>query len=331
MNYLFARDPNIQWEQLRALKRDWAKTYREQTFYPIHLYPAVRDWNRQAWTSFSTTFNTSDLSRFSRSTSWGGGGGLNFGLFSIGGSARETRNEHRMSSDIRKMHLELEYLRVRVRAPWLTRNVLYRRNWAFDPEVYGNTWEHRLSDGGDPVNGVRPTGRMPLLPHDILVARKVRIAGLEAESDRRFVETEFRSGGGFGWGPFRIGGHYHDKRTEQYVHGTLDRETISIDRPQIIGWMSALLPECPNPDPQLNWETDVRPRLAEHELGEAEASRERDDLWAEIAYLSEEDMDSQSVRDRDAALAARLPLPAGEVAALKTERDELLAARQGSA
>lgn len=261
VDYLNARDPNTQWEQLRQAKAAWRhNSHLRGDFFPSFVYPAVRDWTspQTSWASVDLRFSSSSFQSFSRSTAWGGSVGLSFGLFSFGGGASGSHNEYQMHSDHSDLRISFEYLRAIVDRPWLSSQIFTRQNWYWDRHFYGgNTAAMDLSNGGDPANGIRPLGRMPLYTTDLLVVRNVVISGLMSEQDAQFVQNQFSAGASVGFGPFSVSGSYSESTSSTDVRGSFSGGTLTIPFAQIIGFCSSLMPRCPNPDRSLDWEPGV--------------------------------------------------------------------------
>jgi len=129
--------------------------------------------------------------------------------------------------------------RVEILRPWLNPLVLRSRAWRWSPA--SATYGVQVSSGGNLAGSVIPTGVMPMLPVSVLLARNVVIDWSDngelanAYRQRRTLSHEIR------WGPFRLTG-----AVQNGGH-------IDLPDPQLIGYISELLPRCPDPDLRLPW------------------------------------------------------------------------------
>lgn len=130
--------------------------------------------------------------------------------------------------------------RVEIIRPWMDVNVFYSRAWRWSRAsvAYGVT----VSTGGDIAGRLVPTGAMPVLPTTAILGTDIEIYWKEGSPMASAMREHLDSGDDVRFGPFslasaKLGDEHHIK-----VPGT-----------QLIGFISAILPQCPNPDPLLHW------------------------------------------------------------------------------
>lgn len=130
--------------------------------------------------------------------------------------------------------------RIEIIRPWMDTNVFYSRAWRWSPASV--SYGVRVSTGGDIAGRIVPTGAMPVLPTTALLARDVEIYWNDNGLTVNEIANHLGKGHAMRFGPFRlsrarIGDEHH----------------ISAPDPQLIGFISTILPKCPNPDPTLPW------------------------------------------------------------------------------
>jgi hypothetical protein len=105
-----------------------------------------------------------------------------------------------------------------------------------------------ISTGGDIAGAVLPTGVMPVLPTTAIMARDLVIVWQDSQAAARVLAGTVSS-----LGPFLLTG---GRQAE-------DEHRLEVPDPQIVGFLSPLIPRCPNPDPALPWPLqDSTPGLA---------------------------------------------------------------------
>lgn len=253
---ILAGSPEAYWNELRR-KLDANKRIAPTrgNYLQTLLDPAVSRWPRSSWSKFDCLVDDQTATRKSRSTSWGGGGGFGIGLWSFGAGVSGSTDRRTRETTASEIEIEFEYQRVRIVRPWLNSNIFNQRFW---------TWKRThgfdlLSDGGNlhAEPPVRPAGRMPLLPTHAIIARNVSLRAEFSESEHRYMHSQFTSRMSVGWGPFKVSGYYSKSTMDQYDHAHVEKEGITIERPQIIAFTGNLHPATPNPDRSLPWGPDA--------------------------------------------------------------------------
>ena len=86
---------------------------------------------------------------------------------------------------------------------------------------------------------------MPVLPTSFVVAKDIVISASWSKTDLDFIKKQTSAGGGFGIGPFAIGGTYASSSSKQTYTSAIAGGTISVPGVQIIGVISQVLPITP--------------------------------------------------------------------------------------
>ncbi|MBS4189475.1 hypothetical protein KHA94_04485 [Bacillus sp. FJAT-49705] len=248
LKLLTGRGPGIIYNNLRQDFTDSRATdSRQNEFYRTYYDPdgALTSYPN-SWSTL--TFDHSDLQIYTNnsSSSWGGGAGLDFGLFSASTSVQHTEEQERMECDTNNFSMSVDLLQIPLSRAWYKPFIFDNRSWRWAPGI----GEPPISDGQIP-----PQTRvsMPLVPVSLVVAKNLNLTIDKSSSvnQRAFERIDVSASGGFG--PFSIKGNYHSENSTsslQYEHTSTG---IKVDGTQIIGFICDILPQSPNPDPNLDW------------------------------------------------------------------------------
>ncbi|MFA0822316.1 MAG: hypothetical protein ACC612_05430 [Methanomethylovorans sp.] len=203
------------------------------------------------WTRFS--FYEGDYeTHFNKNTSqWSAGGGLSFGLFSIGGRASGSKVEVNTSAKATGFSASLEFTQIPIVRPWFDPGFFSMRAWTLD-KIWDLNFDKKVSDGAE-----KPIGRLVAYPITALFVRNVRFSLSEWDSQSQYINKQISGGGAVGWGPFFIGGSYsHGSETR---NGSYHNEggSIVIDGMQLVGFINNIIPKSPNPNPEIKPEQFV--------------------------------------------------------------------------
>jgi len=253
LNQHLSGNPRRFWEtEVRQRFVDRRRDSTLGTFLDTPWDPHPSDWSTSGWQTMQLQVKSVYDRDYSRSTSFSAGGGVSFGLWSIGGSYSRSTQETQHQSRVSDLTIQFELLRVNITRPWMYQDLFARRYWAWK-----KTHENLLITDGGNVPSERPLGPrgMPVLPTAFFVVRNVRLTGNWSEEDARFYATQTQARASFGWACFSVSGSYSESTSERTYTGQFANATITIEQPQIIAVGGLFPPRCPNPDPGLSWST----------------------------------------------------------------------------
>ena len=190
------------------------------------------------WTTFDSASSNVATSNTSEFTSYGGSAGFSLGLFSIGGSAGHSSQSQHASSETNGLRISFSYTLVTIRRPWLTFNLFNTKGWNL-----GNLFKRGEISNGSKVK--QDNAAMPLLPTSFVVVKDVKISANWSKTDWDLIKSQTSAGGGFGIGPFSIGGTYAHSSSKQTFQSALAAGMITVPGVQIIGFISQVLPFDP--------------------------------------------------------------------------------------
>ena len=200
------------------------------------------DWHsirsEAGWTTFDSASNSLSTNRSSDYKSFGGSASFSLGLFSIGGSGGHSTQTQKVSSETKNLRVSFSYALVSIRRPWLIQNLLGTKTWNL-----GNLYKK-----GEISNGRKAEQEdavMPLIPTSFVVVKDVFISAQWSESDWELITSKTKAGGGFGIGPFSIGGSYARSKSDETFTSSFEDGKIRVPGVQIIGFISQTVPFCP--------------------------------------------------------------------------------------
>jgi hypothetical protein len=247
---LAAFEPEVYWHELATRFRASTRRYDEDSDYQhtTTAPPYPRWFDDEGWIAF--TFDLNDFNHQDRSGGIGVGDGCDdrcpgplrpgaYGGFHSSASGFTVDSLRLPTGVPARFVLTAELRRIEIRRSWLNPLVLHSRAWRWSPASasYGVV----VSSGGNLAGSVVPTGVMPVLPTSALLARNVIIDWSDDGELARAYGQRRTLGHDLRWGPLRLG-------RASNVGGHIEARD-----PQLIGYVSQLLPRCPDPDPRLPW------------------------------------------------------------------------------
>lgn len=197
------------------------------------------------WTTIGVSHDSIQWAKDNESSSWSVGGGVNFGLFSVGGGARGSKTEYSETHEVHSFSMQFDLTQVLIVRPWFFPEWFASRGWMLR-KGEGWTFDQMPSDGAKP-----PKGEFIGYSTQALFARNVAIKSADFVSAYNSVTSSVGGESSVGWGPFRVsGGYSHSEGHEKYA-AQIDGEWLRVRGMQIIGFVNHLIGKAPNPLPEL--------------------------------------------------------------------------------
>ncbi|KAK0741578.1 hypothetical protein B0T18DRAFT_307044, partial [Schizothecium vesticola] len=209
------------------------------------------------WTTISASFSASDQKSTAYSKEWGMsvGGAAGWGLWSVGGSYAHSQLASGSTADMASCDVSITFdaLVVNIGRPWLYAEIFSD----FELDVADNIL---LSPGAQDLHVLmaqqslestdpKEYNSFPAFPTSFVVAANTVI---EFHGDTQHIEQRFsaqaNSGSvSVGWGPWSVSSSFHQASSSRshQVQTTATGCRISFGAPQIIGWVSQILPALP--------------------------------------------------------------------------------------
>jgi hypothetical protein len=241
-----AFEPLVYWARLAAQFREWTRSVDIASEYQyVASNPPFHEWFKDfGWSELR--FDETDFENQPRSGAIGVGDACVCACCGAG-------TEHGLVSDPEAIDIAptsilvtCELRRVEIVRPWMNALVFRSRAWRWSPASVG--YGTVISSGGDLAGSLVPTGALPVLPTTAILVRQLEIDWTDDGSLARRLTQCQEAGLEVRLGPFRL------------THAAVEGGHISMPHPQLAGYLSELLPRCPNPDPVLKWpDEDVNP------------------------------------------------------------------------
>lgn len=210
-------------------------------FYLCYGSPFTWHDNSQTagWMTFTLNQNnlyTSDSSYYKKTQ--GSAGSSFLGLISWGGHGDSTTQEknHHMQGD--NLSITCEMLTVTIERPWFTDELFKTEKWYLSGQP--QNW---ISDGS--LDEANANAFMPVVPSAIVIVKNVAITANWTTQDSQSLSTATSASGGFSFGPFHAGGGGGSNATSSSSNSTFTGGTLTIPDPQIVAWISQIVPPSP--------------------------------------------------------------------------------------
>ncbi|KAH8678320.1 hypothetical protein BX600DRAFT_532153 [Xylariales sp. PMI_506] len=212
------------------------------------------------WTSISFSYSASDQKKSESQSSWGMsvGGSVGFGLWSVGGNYSHDESKSDMQSDMAACDVSISFsaLVVNIDRPWLYGELFTD----FDLEVAAGV---ELSPGpmklrqiieGQNAGEMNRYTSFPAYPTSFIVAADTTIEltieqfnGSTQHIEQHFSSHSNAGSASVGYGPWSVSSNFHESASKQsmQVHTTATGCKLSFGAPQVIGWVSQILPALP--------------------------------------------------------------------------------------
>ncbi len=200
------------------------------------------------WTSFSYDHNMASSSSQTKSNAWSVGGGVNFGLFSIGGGAHGSSSSASGDTKISNFKLRFDMTAVVISRPWFYPEFFMSRGWNLT-KGQGWTFDDLPSDGKIP-----PKGNFIGYPTQAIFVRNVVIDSAEFASAYKAYQSSVGGSASVGWGPFKLSGGYSHAESGHQFDSNFEGQTLRVPGMQIIAFVNRLVGKAPNPLPGLKFE-----------------------------------------------------------------------------
>jgi hypothetical protein len=210
--------------------------------------------NDEGWYEYTSSDFHSESHYDASSTSYGGGGGLQVGLWAAGGTFNHTENAESLNVQTDNLEISFKYSVVDIKRPWLDASLLNLRNWF----LMGDYKKGCISNGTMaqqlPDNAVEPTF-LPSVVTSLILIKDLSISWDNWQSDWESQSATTDTSAVVAYGPFAISGSYshHDESRDFEVDST--GESLVSKGIQVAGYVSTILPMSPGVDSSAYLET----------------------------------------------------------------------------
>lgn len=227
---------------------------------PDTAQPSTTSGKGDVWTHISASSSASDQKSTTTKSSWGMnvGASAGWGLWSLGGSYGHSESDSDFKSQMSSVNVSVSFsaLLVNIRRSWLYAELFndFELDTAQDALLSPGAEELQklIAKQGEDASVLKTLAQyntFPAFPTSFIIAADTV---LEFTGDTRAIEKHFHSetntgSVSFGWGPFSVEGGFtqSSSREEFHMETTATGVKISFAAPQIIAWVSEILPALP--------------------------------------------------------------------------------------
>ena len=207
------------------------------------------------WTSITFALSATDQATYSSQEKWGMtvGGSVGYGLWSVGGFYSHDELHSSMQSDMASCDVSVSFsaLVVNINRPWLYGELFQDIDLGVAEGVNispGPLALKRLIESQD-IKTINQYDQFPAYPTSFIIAANTTI---EFSGSTKHIEEHFGSHSNsgtasVGWGSWSASGSFHEAASSSDVqmHTTATGCKLTFGSPQVIAWVSQILPALP--------------------------------------------------------------------------------------
>jgi hypothetical protein len=200
--------------------------------------------NDDGWNEYTSKDLHSESQYTASSTSYGGGGGFNVGLWSGSASFEHSDSQANGNFAMNNVLVSFSYAIVDIDRPWLDTSLLNLDNWF----LVGDYKRDCISTGRmgqeKPSNGTEPLF-LPSVVTSVILVKDVHISWDNWKSQWSQHTQSNSASASVGVWCFTASAHYsHAKQSRQFSYDD-SGEALVIPGIQLVGYVSQIMPECP--------------------------------------------------------------------------------------
>ena len=219
--------------------------------------PTTQNAEDDPWTTVTFSYTASDVKSVASDSESGMkvGGPVGFGLWSVGGSYAHDESKKDMQKDMATCDISVSFsaLVVNINRPWLYGELFSDVDLEVADDVKLSPGPLRLHNmiKNQTITEIDMYSQFPAYPTSFIVAADTTI---EFNGSTQHIEEHFSSHSNsgdvsVGWGPWSVSSSFHEAASQQSVqmHSTATGCKITFGAPQVIAWVSQILPPLPMP------------------------------------------------------------------------------------
>lgn len=137
--------------------------------------------------------------------------------------------------------IQMEVAAVKIERPWLNETLLSLKGWKIEGETKGHISDGTLLDGDN-----KNRGAMPLIPKYMIIIRNVTLTGKFSDELHDISNQKTTAKTNIGIGPFKLKGHTEFGNQSEEIKSNVSQNSITITTPQILGYISSVVPFSPS-------------------------------------------------------------------------------------
>jgi len=200
--------------------------------------------NDEGWNQYSSRDFHSESHYTASQTSYGGGGGVNIGLWSGGASFQHSDCRANTSIQVKNVKIRFSYAVVDIDRPWLDTSLLNLNNWF----LVGDYKKDCISNGkmGQqlPADSLEPTF-LPSVVTSLILVKDVHISWDDWQSQWSAHDESNSASASVGFWCFSARANYSHAKQQRDFRCDAEGEELVIPGIQVIGYVSQIMPPCP--------------------------------------------------------------------------------------
>jgi hypothetical protein len=215
--------------------------------YTFILPGSWYDLDGDGWTDYTSDDFHYESHYTSSSTSYGGGGGVNIGFWSVGGGFEHSDQKQSLNIQTNNLDISFSYCCVDVIRPWLVTSLLNLKNWFLMGDYKKNCISTGQMGQELPNTGSEPTF-LPSIVTSFVLIKDLSIKWDNWQSDWSSHSETTSASFSVGYGPFAINGNYNHHGAQTNYEADATGEALKVTGVQLIGYVSEIVPACPAVD-----------------------------------------------------------------------------------
>ncbi|BCJ45957.1 hypothetical protein GCM10010168_49050 [Actinoplanes ianthinogenes] len=210
---------------------------------PESWYDATDD---SGWNDYSSTDFHTESHYKSSSTSIKASGGLNLGLWSVGGHFGSDKSQTSLNVQTDNLDIRFKYSVVDVSRVGIDTSLLFLKNWF----LFGDYQKNAISKG-TMAQELPQAGQEVFLPSivtSLIVVKDFEIGWKNWKQDWQTQSSAISAGASVGYACFAIGGSYEHRSQQSDFVADDTGERLKSPGIQVIGYVSEILPASPAHD-----------------------------------------------------------------------------------
>jgi len=201
----------------------------------------------EGWNEYASTDLHSESHYSASQTAYGGGGDFNLGLWSGGASFEHSDSQANGSFEMKNVKIRFSYAIVDIDRPWLDTSLLNLSNWFLVGDYKKNCISTGQMNQETPGDGTEPTF-LPSVVTSLILVKDVLISWDDYESQWTQHTESNSAKASFGVWCFSASAHYSHANQSRDFTCDITGEGLAIPGIQVIGYVSQILPPCPQKD-----------------------------------------------------------------------------------
>lgn len=201
----------------------------------------------EGWNEYSSTDLHSESHYTASQTSYGGGAGVNAGLWSASGDFEHSETQSNSNASMSDLQIKFSYAVVDIDRPWLDTSLLNLNNWFLVGDYKKGCISNGTMGQEQPTDGTEPSF-LPSVVTSLILAKDVHISWTDWKSQWQAHTDSTSASASVGVMCFTAHANYSHANQSRDFSYDADGDELIIPGIQVIGYVSQIMPACPQRD-----------------------------------------------------------------------------------